>query len=218
MTRTGPDRLWLIGGAGAAVVLLAVAWFFLISPQYAQAASLNDQSGQAAVRLNVLRHKLAELKRQNADLDKYQAQLAKDRHALPQASGIDDFLRELQAMGERTGVSVTGLAVGATTHVPAAGSDVFALPLTLNATGDIAKVTEFVRQLQLEQPRAVLVTSAGVVPPAQRPSIAGPVNLTLNLRIYVAPPAAADAKTSASAAKTSVSAAKPSVSAAKPGV
>jgi Tfp pilus assembly protein PilO len=211
MTRTGPDRIWMIGGAVAALILLAIAWFFLISPQYAQAASLNNQSAQAAVRLNVLRHKLVQLEQQNADLDKYQAQLAKDRQALPQASGIDDFLRELQAMGESTGVSVTGLAVGATTHVPAAGSEVYALPLTLNATGDITKVTEFVRQLQLERPRAVLVTSAGVVPTSQRPSITGPVNLTLNLRVYVAPPAAADANSSASAAKPSASAAKPGV-------
>jgi Tfp pilus assembly protein PilO len=206
MTRSGPDRLWMIGGAVGAAVLVAVAWFFLISPQYAQAASLNDKSEAAAVRLNALRHKLSELRKQNDDLPRYQQQLAQDRQALPTTSGVEDFLRELQAMSDSTGVSVTGLAVGASSHVPAAGAEVYALPLTLNATGTIDKVSGFVTELQLKRPRAVLVTSVGVVPSGQRTSIAGPVNLTLNLKIYVAPPAGtADAKPA------------PSASAAKPG-
>jgi type IV pilus assembly protein PilO len=205
MTRTGPDRLWYTGGAVAAAVLLAVTWFFLVSPQYAQANSLNDQSSTATTRLTALRHKLNELRAQNKDLAKYQAQLARDRQALPTASGLDEFLRELQAMGDSTGVTVTGLAVGASTHVPAAGAELYALPLTLNATGNMDKVSVFIDQLQVERPRAVLVTSVGVVPAGQRTTIAGPVNLTLNLRVYVAPPPAAS-EASAPAAK---SAAKP---------
>jgi Tfp pilus assembly protein PilO len=200
MTRTGPDRIWMVAGAAGAVVLLAVAWFFLISPQYAQAASETGKAEAAATRLNAMRHKLSELREQNADLPKYQEQLARDRQALPTTSGVDDFLRELQAMGDSTGISVTGLAIGASTHIPAAGVEVYALPLTLNATGDIAKVSNFVTELQLERPRAVLVTSVGVVPSGQGTSIAGPVNLTLNLRIYVAPPAASDAQPAAAPA------------------
>jgi Tfp pilus assembly protein PilO len=103
------DKIWTAGGVLGAAVLLALGWFFFIGPQYAEAASLDEQVVQAQLRLTTQQKKLAELRQQNEDLPQYRAQLERLRQALPPASASSDFLRGLQAAGERASVTVSGL-------------------------------------------------------------------------------------------------------------
>jgi Tfp pilus assembly protein PilO len=185
------DRLWMIGGAAGAAVLLAIGWFFFISPQKGQTSSLNDRAAATQLRLTSLGHKLADLRQQNRDLPRYRAQLARDRQALPTTSDLSNFLRELQTVGDATSVSVSGLLVGTPSQINVATAKVYALPITLNADGPAANLDRFLDQLQRVQPRAVLITSANATPVDQSGSLVGTVALTLSLQVFVAPPSSA---------------------------
>jgi Tfp pilus assembly protein PilO len=182
-------RLWVLGGAAGAVLLIVVSWFLFISPQNAETSSLEDQAAAAQLRANSLARRLAELKRQNEELPKYKAQLVKDRQALPTTSGLSDFLRELQVAGDSAGVTVQGVIVGSPTRVPAKAAQVHALPITLTAGGSSAKLSRFLDQLQRLQPRAVLISSANAVPDDANGSLAGSATLTLTVAVFTATPA-----------------------------
>jgi Tfp pilus assembly protein PilO len=190
MMRTGRvDRLWALGGVLSAAALLAIGWFFLISPQNARTSSLHDETATAQSRAAALQRRLGELRQQNGDLPRYRARLEADRQALPTTSDLSDFLRGVQSVGDSTGVSVQLLTVGAATQVTAADTKVYALPISLTATGATEKVDRFLAQLQQGQPRAVLIGNANLTWKDQSGSVAGSVDLQLSLQVFVAPPA-----------------------------
>jgi Tfp pilus assembly protein PilO len=182
--RTG--RIWPIGGVLGAAALLAIGWFFFIGPQNDQTGRLQDQADAARLRLSSLQHRLAELRLQNGDLPRYRAQLALDRQALPQTSGLPDFLRELHAAADGRGVAVSGLVVGTAGTVAGSATPVYALPVTLTAVGTTATLNPFLDQLQRVQPRAVLVNTVNTVTNTTAAQ-AGTVTLTLTMQVFVAP-------------------------------
>jgi len=181
--RIQPYQRWFAGGALAAVVLLAMAWLMLISPQNARTATLHDQTGAAEARLPALQRRLAELQQENADKARYLDQLDRDRQALPSTAAMSDFLRELQAAGDSRGVAVTGVTVAAPKQVSAGGSAYYALPVTLSAAGSAESLNGFIDQLQQTQPRAVLINSANVgMAQASGPGVP---QLTLAMQVFV---------------------------------
>jgi Tfp pilus assembly protein PilO len=180
------DRLWTVGGVLGAVALLAVSWFFLIGPQYDQTATLHDRTAAAQVRQASLQHRLIELRRQSRELPRFRTERALARQALPTTSAMSDYLRELEASGARTGVSVSGLIVGSPAKV-AGPTEIYTVPITLTATGTAAELEKFLDAVQRDQHRATLISSANAVPDRQSTSLAGTVILTLGLQVYVAP-------------------------------
>jgi hypothetical protein len=199
--RTGhADRVWMIGGALGAVVLLAIGWFMFVGPKKSQTNALHEQAAVAELRLGTLQRELAELRQQHELLPQYRAELAGARRALPTVSGLSDFLRELQTAGDTAAVSVSGVIVGVPSQVTAAGTRLYSLPITLTATGNSAALFLFLDQLQQVQPRAVLIGTLNTVPGVgtDGATVTEAVNLTLSLQVFVAPTIA----TSASPAPT----------------
>jgi Tfp pilus assembly protein PilO len=203
MSRLGRvDQLWLVGGVLGAAVLLAITWFLLVSPQHSQRDSLQAETASAELRLTKLKQRIGELRKQNDQLDEYKRELAQDRQALPATSGLSDLLRELQVAGDTTGVSVGNLNVGNVAAVTDSGGTVFQLPLSMTVTGDVAKLSGFLDQLQVVQPRALLVNSCVLTI-----TNVG-ANLAITMQAFVAPDT-----TTATAPSTSASAsASPSTS------
>jgi Tfp pilus assembly protein PilO len=181
------DRLWAGGGAVGTIALLLLGYLLFISPQYAETTKLRAEAVAGQQHLTTLEHRLVELRQQNGDLERYRAQLARDRQALPTDSGLADFMRELEAAGTGTGVSVTGLLVGSPTGT-AGNAEIFVLPVTLVASGTGQRVSAFLDQLQQVQPRAVLVNNVSVVPEGISGTLADAVTLTINLSLFIAPP------------------------------
>jgi Tfp pilus assembly protein PilO len=193
--RTGhTSRLWMVGGVLAAVAMLALGWFFAISTQRAETGRLVDETGTALAQVATLEQRLAELRAQNVDLDRYKGDLERNRRALPSASGLSDFLRDMQSAGERTGVSVSALVVGNPIPVVGAGSNVVSLPISLTVGGTGPKLTRFLDELQLVQPRAVLISTVNLAPAESGP-LSGSVTLSVSFQAFVVtkgePPAAA---------------------------
>jgi Tfp pilus assembly protein PilO len=187
--RVRVDRLWIIGGALGAVLLLAIAWFFLISPRNGEIAALRDQAQAAHGRLTPLTDRLAQLRAENTELPRYQAELKRDREALPTTPETAAFLRSLQAAGEATNVTVGGLNVGAPTQVTAAGATMLALPVTVTAGGGADGIDKFLNELQRVHPRAVLVNRLAMT--SSDPKAVGVYNITLTTQVFVSPPSGA---------------------------
>jgi len=174
------DRLWLLGGVIGAAVLSALAWFLLIGPQYGDTDTLHEQAATTEARLSTLHHRLAELQTQSGNLPAYRAALEHDQQALPANPALPDFLRELQAAGDGTGVEVTGVAVTRSAQTAAAASAVDALSVSLTASGATGDLDRFLDQLQDTQPRAALIDGVK----SSDEDTHGPVTLNVTLRIF----------------------------------
>lgn len=117
VARSQGERLWLISGGLVAFVMVLIGYFFFISPERSNTADVKGNVGTARQQNAVLRARLDALRAQSKDLAKYQAELLAARQALPATSGVPDFLRTLQALGNATQTQVTALSVGQPTDV-----------------------------------------------------------------------------------------------------
>jgi hypothetical protein len=197
--RTGhADRLWLIGGALAAVVLVAIGWLLLISPEKRHATSLNDQADAAHTQLISLQHKLRDLKQQSEHAADYQAELNRYHAALPSQAQLAEFLRGLQSGDQARGV-ISGILVGSPLEQTAAGHKVFALPVTVTAKGSASQLGGLLDHLQQVQPRAVLVRDVHLVG-EQGGSLSDTATLTIGLQVFVTSTEAAPTATKAAPA------------------
>jgi type IV pilus assembly protein PilO len=181
------DRIWVVGGLLAATMLLAVGWFLLIGPQHARAGALDAQTQAAQAGVAVQQQRLTELRRQQENLPQYVAQLAKARAALPSESGMPDFLRQLQVVGDETAVAVTTVTMARPVKVEGTKTPVFALAVDLTAKGTTSRLDAFLDQLQRVQPRAVLITSVSTQADDGAGSFTGQVTAQVALDVFVAP-------------------------------
>ena len=196
------DRIWMIGGLAAVVLLAVGSWFLLIGPKLAEVDSVRQQTGDTETQVVTLRNRIAKLKKDEAQLPALKAALAESQQALPSDSGVSAFLRQLQSSGDQANVKVTGVSVSPPAQDQKL-SAVWALPITLNAQGSAADLGTFLTELQQGQSRAVLIQSAGLSPQgaassadgADGATAAGTMTLNVSLRAFVAPPAGAGAPT-----------------------
>jgi Tfp pilus assembly protein PilO len=180
------DLSWLIGGAFAAVLVIAVGWFLAIAPEKAERADLNDQAAQSQGQADTLRHRLTKLQAENINLQHYKDQLVTDRQALPTAPELANFLRSLQTSDDHAGVLIESLTVGTPLENTLDAMRISAYPMTLSVKGDPIRLGTFLDQLQRGQPRAVLITGASLSLPAD----GSPAILNLTMSAFVAPLAA----------------------------
>jgi Tfp pilus assembly protein PilO len=183
------DRIWLFAGAVVIVLLVVASYLLLIRPRYTAASEVRAQVDETQAQLVTLQRKIADLDEQTTQLPKYKATLAVSRLALPADSGVSDFLRQLQRAGDKVDVSVSGISVAAPVKSTVA-SDVWELPITLDAEGEAAKLSLFLTQLQTGQTRAVFVKSANLVlgtTAADSSSATTDASISLSITAYVAP-------------------------------
>jgi hypothetical protein len=189
-------RAWLGGGAIAAVLIAAVSWFIVISPERSSTTSLGTQTSAAQLQNTLTQAKITKLRRQSANLAKLQAQLASALEALPKASGLPAFTRQLSAQAAASHVAVTNISIGtiaaasadggavvpgaaapptttpdaatpSTTPAPAtAPGGVFAIPVTVISSGSLKNELAFLKAIQTLGPRRALVTSTLFAPDA----------------------------------------------------
>lgn len=184
------DRLWMIGGAAVIVALALMSWFFLISPKYAEAADVRQQTDDTQVQIAVLNKRIADLEKEKSKLPQYRAALRASQRALPAGSGVPDFLRQLQKSGDALSVVVGGINVNVPAKVTGA-TNVYSLPIALTLDGSAANLGKFLNQLQQTQPRAVLINSAALT---TEDAVAaakgtGAVTVSLSVTAFVAVPA-----------------------------
>lgn len=182
------ERLWLIGAVLVAFLLVLIGYTMFISPQNSKTSNARSQVSAADATNNRLQARINALREESKDLPKFQAELVAARLALPSTSGLPDFLRTLQSIGNATLTTVSSLTVGipadVTQIVSSGGSSssssgnstattksgapagttidgvrVFALPINATVNGSISSLEAFLTQLQTVQPRAVLIST-----------------------------------------------------------
>lgn len=182
MTARRIDQIWLYGGLALIVLLIAGSWFMLISPTYAEEAKAIGATEDTTIQLTKAKNSFSALKEETAKLDEYTDQLAGYQAALPVASktnGIPAFLKQLQTMGTKLNIDVSGYSASAE-EASEEVSVVTTLPIALNIEGDVEQVSKFVRQLQTVQPRAVLINTGNLSVSSE-----GQAALSLSLNAYV---------------------------------
>jgi hypothetical protein len=190
------ERFWLVGGALAAVVLAAVAWFGAISPELSNASSLDSQTADAQTQNLTLQAKIRKLQRDNADMTELTQTLQQARTALPFDTGVADYTHRLNDYAAQYHVTVAAVNASAPVSAtakpgqpaaPVAGATagkLFALPLTVIIKGNTVNDLLYLKALQAD-PRAGLVSSIQVAGEAAK---AGTVTqLTIQLQVFVAP-------------------------------
>ena len=156
------DQIWLFGGLSLILIFITSGWLMLIKPANDEAASQREQAATFSAQVSSVQSKFAAQRKEAEKLDTYMATLATYQAALPKSSNDNDiptFLRDLQALGTELDVDVSGYSAAepeTSTSVPT----VKELPITLNASGKVANLSNFLKQLQNVQPRAVLIESA----------------------------------------------------------
>ncbi|GAB2598077.1 hypothetical protein Aab01nite_73890 [Paractinoplanes abujensis] len=152
------DRIWLIGGIVAIVIIVAAAWLLAISPKFAEADTVQTEADDTVIQLTKLKKDVAALKEQDAKKTTYQAQLDTLVKNLPETYGQPAFIRSLKDAGTRSGVEVTVLSAG-TTLQSGTVATAAEMPLAVTASGTAANMSRFLTQMQQIQPRAVLVST-----------------------------------------------------------
>lgn len=103
---------WVLGTAFVAVLLLAVAYLFLVSPQLAVAATAKVDTEAAESQNVVHRKRLGQLQRQFEELDTYKAELAALREQIPADDGLPPLLREVDKLAEDEDLFVVAINPG----------------------------------------------------------------------------------------------------------
>lgn len=176
------DQIWLFGGLALIVLLVAGGWFLLINPKHAETAEVETATQDTEIQLTRAKNSFAALKKEAEKLDEYEAQLAEYQAALPVTSktnGIPDFLKELQKIGLKLDVDVSGYSASAQ-EASKEVTSAKVLPITLNVEGaEPENISKFLKQLQNVQPRAVQIDTVSLT------SKEDSVEMTLTLNAYV---------------------------------
>lgn len=159
-TRHG-NRLWLLGGVVAIIVVVAATYLLAIKPIYTEKADLQGQAADQDVQLVELRHQLSDLEAKAKDTATYTAQRDVLKAALPKSYDLTAYLRALQISEKSVTVQVGSVGI----NIPQAikGTDgVYAVPFTLEIQGAPANIARVIKRLQITQSRAVLITSVSL--------------------------------------------------------
>ncbi len=105
-------RLWVGGGAVAALVVLGAGYAGLVGPERATITSQQADTDTARSANDALQVKLTALKRQSRDMTALTSQLRTVRTQLPIYGGIPAYFTQLSTKAGTAHVGITSLSVG----------------------------------------------------------------------------------------------------------
>jgi Tfp pilus assembly protein PilO len=174
------DRVWIAGGAAAALLVLVLGYLLLIEPQNAETGAFHEQATAERKRVATMEQHLAQLRKENAHLDEYKAQLTADKLALPGDPDTHKFLLELRAFGDAHHVTLETMTAGLAEKSKTGSA--FTVPVTIEANGNIGDLTAFLAAIQADGDRAALITAVS----ATDSDIRG-VEMTISLSLFTSP-------------------------------
>ncbi|GAB7189791.1 hypothetical protein NUM3379_04970 [Kineococcus sp. NUM-3379] len=185
---------WIAGTAAVGVLVLLGAWMLLISPMRTQAADLADQRVQVESNNAMIRTRTAQLKAQFETLDAQRAKLAEVRAQMPADAEVPALLRQLEGYAASSGATLTGVTPGTATPFVPTGTDpaqatgtavaagLYAVPLTVTSAGTFAETELFLKNLQADMRRFLLIDNLSVTAGGNVP---GEVDTTITGKIFV---------------------------------
>jgi Tfp pilus assembly protein PilO len=110
-------RTWRIGGVLAAVLLLVVAWFALVSPTRQAAAALDEETLSQQAASDQLRSRISLLKKQSEELPAQEAKLASIQQRMPGDAALPTLIRNLTTVAQEANVIVSSVTPGRPTPI-----------------------------------------------------------------------------------------------------
>ena len=108
---------WRIGGVLAAILLLVVTWFVVISPGFQQASALETETVSQQDASQQLRSRISLLKKQSAELPAQEAKLASIQQRMPATAALPTLLRNLTDVAASAHVTVSAVTPGRPTAI-----------------------------------------------------------------------------------------------------
>ncbi|HEY0188701.1 MAG TPA: type 4a pilus biogenesis protein PilO [Cellulomonas sp.] len=155
--RLSARRLWMIGAALAAAVLLLLGWMLLISPQLDNAEASRTEAQETADANDLLRLRIVALADDYANLSTLQAELETLRGQFPTGLELPEFVRRISALASESGATVQNV----TRSEPTVREDVatvWEVPVSLTVAGTHDQVLAYVERLQGVDDRLFLVS------------------------------------------------------------
>ena len=165
---------WSLATGLVCAVLVAATWFLLIGPRRSEAANLREQTVAAEQANELLRQRTVQLRAQLDDLPERRQELAAIARQLPKQADVPTLVRDLRRISDSSGVVLTTVTPGeaqyldpttgqpAVAATPGATSPLVSIPLNVVADGDFFEVALFMKQVQTEMRRSILITSVAV--------------------------------------------------------
>lgn len=152
-------RLWVIGSAFVAVLIVALGWFLGISPRLTEASTAASEQRSVEQINSTYEATLAELRTLTDDLPTFRRELEAIRTAIPTDASVSTLLGQLTALADQSGVIITAVEAGAPALVSGseeAGLNLVGVPISVTVTGPTERFPEFARAVQ-RGPRLMLV-------------------------------------------------------------
>ena len=180
----------------AALLLALLAWMFLITPQREQRAVLLEETNGIRAAQDRQRLEIARLEEIRDNELEVRAAIARLEQYVPGGTGQPSTIRQIQLAADASGVDITSVTFTEPRVMPEAPSpvepgDVVAeIPFTLTIEGGYFQGTDFLRRVENELPRALMIDGVAVAegsPPARFPLL----SVTLTARMFAVLPASA---------------------------
>jgi len=156
---------WIAGAVVISLVIIAVGYFFGVSPKLDDADELNEQAESQESLNDVLEMKLIKLRADFAKLDEYEAEIEEYEVAIPLVPQLPELIRITDDLANDAGVALTRTTLPLPTAVtiPSALEGAISLEglvrmsVNYEIVGDYTDIFAFVDALQQEYPRHVLI-------------------------------------------------------------
>lgn len=180
----------------AALVLSLLAWTFLITPQREQRTVLLEETDGIRAAQDRQRLEIARLEEIRDNELEVRAAIARLEQYVPAGTGQPSTIRQIQLAADASGVDITAVTFTEPRVMPEAPSpvepgDVVAeIPFTLTIEGGYFQGTDFLRRVENELPRALMI-DAVVVAEGSQPAGFPLLSVTLTARMFAVLPASA---------------------------
>ena len=188
--KSSQNTLWVAGAGVLAVLLVVFTYLFVIAPQRTEAADLATQRVSVQDNNAAIQQKTAQLASEFETLPQKRVELAQIEATLPAQAEVPALLRSLEAYSTSAGVTVTQIAPGEPTPFggdtatkSAVPTGIVQIPLTLTVSGSFPQVELYLKNLQVDLPRHLLVQ--GVTVATETTGTASGVTATITGSIFV---------------------------------
>ncbi|MDO8383367.1 MAG: type 4a pilus biogenesis protein PilO [Microbacterium sp.] len=147
-------RLWVIGSAFVAVLILLAGWFLGVQPRLAEASAAGAERQSVATSNAQYEAVLVELRELSENLPALQSDLDAIRVEIPQEPELPDLLGQLNELAVASGVTLNEVTTDPPQLVPAAlleplgVTDLVGIPVRVSALGPPEGLAQFMKAAQ----------------------------------------------------------------------
>ncbi len=201
MTRllSGPRRWWLLGGV-VALLVLALGWLLLVTPQQSAADAAVKQAEQVEQQVAIGTAQNSQLAKQNAEMETVKKQLQELQNRIPDSEQVSALLVSANNLAGASGLALTAFSPSPVSALDTSAPDkgtakLGYITVVISGKGGFSQVQDYLSKLE-NLDRAMIVTSvdlsqgtttgsgsgSGTQPD---PGAAGEYSVTINARVFV---------------------------------